>query len=111
MLDELNKGYVNPARALGFIQGKVIYKYTLRNTMIPAVTVSGLQLENPLGGTVVSDTIFAWPGIGQAIYLVIFDRDYPLIQADVFVLGFTVMIIHLAVDLLYCSFNPRVSLR
>ena len=74
MLDELNKEYVNTAQSLGFIEGKMVYKYTLRNDMIPAATVSGLQLANLLGGTVVLEEIFAWPGIEQAIYLAIIDR-------------------------------------
>jgi peptide/nickel transport system permease protein len=110
MLDEMNKEYVNTARSLGFSERKVIYKYTLRNAMIPTVTISGLQLADLLGGTVVLETIFAWPGIGQAIYLAIIDRDYPLIQAGVFVLGLIVVVVNLAVDLLYRALNPRVSL-
>ncbi len=110
MLDEMNKDYVNTARSLGFSERKVIYKYTLRNAMIPTVTISGLQLADLLGGTVVLETIFAWPGIGQAIYLAIIDRDYPLIQAGVFVLGLIVVVVNLAVDLLYRALNPRVSL-
>jgi len=110
MLDEMNKEYVNTARSLGFSERKVIYKYTLRNAMIPTVTISGLQLADLLGGTVVLETIFSWPGIGQAIYLAIIDRDYPLIQAGVFVLGLIVVVVNLAVDLLYRALNPRVSL-
>ena len=110
MLDEMNKEYVNTARSLGFSERKVIYKYTLRNAMIPTVTISGLQFADLLGGTVVLETIFSWPGIGQAIYLAIIDRDYPLIQAGVFVLGLIVVIVNLAVDLLYRALNPRVSL-
>jgi peptide/nickel transport system permease protein len=110
MLDEMNKEYVDTARSLGFTEKKVIYKYTLRNALIPTVTISGLQLADLLGGTVVLETIFAWPGIGQAIYLAIVDRDYPLIQAGVFVLGFIVVITNLLVDLLYRALNPRVKL-
>ncbi|MBL4721849.1 MAG: ABC transporter permease [Alphaproteobacteria bacterium] len=110
MLDEMNKEYVDTARSLGFSEKKVIYKYTLRNAMIPTITISGLQLANLLGGTVVLETIFAWPGIGQAIYLAIIDRDYPLIQAGILVLGVIVVIVNLLVDLLYRVLNPRVAL-
>ena len=110
MLDEMNKEYVDTARSLGFTEKKVVYKYTLRNAMIPTITISGLQLADLLGGTVVLETIFSWPGIGQAIYLAIVDRDYPLIQAGVFVLGFIVVVTNLLVDLLYRALNPRVSL-
>ncbi len=111
MLDEMNKEYVDTARSLGFSEKKVIYKYTLRNALIPTITISGLQLADLLGGTVVLETIFSWPGIGQAIYLAIIDRDYPLIQAGVLVLGFIVVVVNLLVDLLYRALNPRVSLQ
>jgi len=110
MLDEMNKEYVDTARSLGFSEPKVIYKYTLRNALIPTITISGLQLANLLGGTVVLETIFAWPGIGQAIYLAIIDHDYPLIQAGILVLGIIVVIVNLLVDLLYRVLNPRVAL-
>lgn len=110
MLDEMNKEYVDTARSLGFSETKVIYKYTLRNAMIPTITISGLQLANMLGGTVVLETIFAWPGIGQAIYMAIVDRDYPLIQAGILVLGIIVVVVNLLVDLLYRVLNPRVAL-
>jgi len=110
MLDEMNKEYVDTARSLGFSEKKVIYKYILRNAMIPTITISGLQLANLLGGTVVLETIFAWPGIGQAIYLAIIDRDYPLIQAGILVLGIIVVVVNLLVDLLYRVLNPRVAL-
>ena len=110
MLDEMNKEYVDTARSLGFSEPKVIYKYTLRNALIPTITISGLQLANLLGGTVVLETIFAWPGIGQAIYLAIIDHDYPLIQAGILVLGIIVVVVNLLVDLLYRVLNPRVAL-
>ena len=110
MLDEMNKEYVDTARALGFSERKVIYKYTLRNAMIPTVTISGLQLANMLGGTVVLETIFSWPGIGRGIYEAIIQRDYPLIQAGILVLGTIVVVVNLLVDLLYRILNPRVAL-
>lgn len=110
MLDEMNKEYVDTARSLGFSESKVIYKYTLRNALIPTITISGLQLANLLGGTVVLETIFSWPGVGQAIYQAIVDHDYPLIQAGILVLGIIVVSVNLLVDLLYRVLNPRVSL-
>jgi peptide/nickel transport system permease protein len=87
MLDEMNKEYVDTARSLGFSEKKVIYKYILRNAMIPTITISGLQL-----------------------YLAIIDRDYPLIQAGILVLGIIVVVVNLLVDLLYRVLNPRVAL-
>jgi peptide/nickel transport system permease protein len=110
MLDEMSKEYVDTARSLGLGERKVIFKYTLRNAMIPTITISGLQLANLLGGTVVLETIFAWPGIGRAIYEAIIQRDYPLIQAGVLVLGVIVVVMNLLVDLTYRFLNPRVKL-
>ena len=110
MLDELSKEYVDTARSLGHSERKVIFKYTLRNAMIPTITISGLQLANLLGGTVVLESIFAWPGIGRAIFEAILQRDYPLIQAGVLVLGAIVVVMNLLVDLTYRLLNPRVKL-
>ena len=110
MLDEVTKDYVDTARSLGLSEGKVIYKYTLRNAMIPTVTISGLQLARLLGGTVVIETIFAWPGIGRALYEAIIARDFPLIQAGILVIGTITVVINLLVDLLYRALNPRVRL-
>ena len=110
MLDELSKEYVDTARSLGHSERKVIFKYTLRNAMIPTITISGLQLANLLGGTVVLESIFAWPGIGRAIFEAILQRDYPLIQAGVLVLGVIVVVMNLLVDLTYRVLNPRVKL-
>ncbi len=109
MLDELSKEYVDTARSLGHSERKVIFKYTLRNAMIPTITISGLQLANLLGGTVVLESIFAWPGIGRAIFEAILQRDYPLIQAGVLVLGVIVVVMNLLVDLTYRLLNPRVK--
>ncbi len=110
MLDELHKEYVDTARSLGLPERRVIYRYTLRNALIPTVTISGLQFANLLGGTVVLETIFAWPGIGLTIYQAIQLRDYPVIQAGVLVLAIKVVLINLAVDLIYRVLNPRVGL-
>jgi len=110
MLDEISKEYVDTARSLGLPERKVIYKYTLRNALIPTITISGLQLANLLGGTVVLESIFAWPGIGQAIFQSIQLRDFPVIQAGVLVLGVMVVVINLLVDLLYRVLNPRVGM-
>lgn len=110
MLDETHREYVDTARSLGLSERKVIYKYTLRNALIPTLTISGLQLAQQLGGTVVIETIFAWPGIGRAIYEAIIARDFPLIQAGVLMLGTIVVTVNLLVDLMYRVLNPRVRL-
>ena len=110
MLDEVNKEYVDTARSLGLPERKVLYKYTLRNALIPTLTISGIQLYQLLGGTVVVETIFAWPGIGRAIFEAIVSRDFPLIQAGVLVLAVFAVVINLLVDLMYRLLNPRVRL-
>jgi len=110
MLDEVRKEYVDTARSLGLSERKVIYKDTLRNAMIPTLTITGLQLAQLLGGTIIIEQIFAWPGIGYSIYQAVVARDYPLLQAGVLVLGTIVVLINLLVDLLYRVLNPRVRL-
>ncbi len=110
MLDEVQKEYVDTARALGLPERKVIYKYTLRNAMIPTLTISGLQLAQLLGGTVVIETIFAWPGVGRTLFEAIISRDFPVIQAGVLILGTAVVVLNLLVDLMYRVLNPRVRL-
>lgn len=109
MLDEMDKEYVDTARSLGFSETKVIFKYTLRNAMIPTLTISGLQFAELLGGTIVIEVIFSWPGIGRVIYEAILARDYPMIQSGTLVLGFFVVIINLLVDIGYRLLNPRVD--
>ena len=110
MLDEVQKEYVDTARSLGLPEWKVIYQYTLRNAMIPTLTISGLQLAQLLGGTVVIETIFAWPGVGRTLFEAIISRDFPVIQAGVLILGLAVVVINLLVDLMYRVLNPRVRL-
>jgi peptide/nickel transport system permease protein len=110
MLDEVQKEYVDTARSVGLPEHKVIYKYTLRNAMIPTLTISGLQLAQLLGGTVVIETIFAWPGIGLALYQAIITRDFPIIQAGILILGTKVVLINLLVELMYRVLNPRIRL-
>jgi len=110
LLEVLGEDYIRTAWAKGLSQRIVILRHAIKNAFIPTLTVIALQFGYLLGGAIITETIFAWPGIGQAIYLAIVDRDYPLIQAGVFVLGFIVVITNLLVDLLYRALNPRVSL-
>lgn len=110
MLDELHKDYVDTARATGLPERRVIFKYTLRNALIPTVTVAGLQFGNLLGGTVVIEAIFAWPGVGLTLYDAIVSRDYPMVQASVLVLATAFVLVNLLVDLSYRLLNPRIRL-
>jgi peptide/nickel transport system permease protein len=110
MLDEIRKDYVDTARSLGFPERRVIYKYTLRNALIPTVTVAGLQFARLLGGTVVIESIFSWPGVGLTLYEAILSRDYPMVQATVLILASAFVLMNLLVDLTYRLLNPRIRL-
>jgi peptide/nickel transport system permease protein len=110
MLDEIRKDYVDTARSLGLSEWRVILKYTLKNALIPTVTVAGLQFGNLLGGTVVIEAIFAWPGIGLTLYDAIMSRDYPMVQASVLILATAFVLVNLLVDLTYRLLNPRIRL-
>jgi peptide/nickel transport system permease protein len=110
MLDEIHKDYVDTARSLGLSEWRVILKYTLRNALIPTVTVAGLQFGGLLGGTVVIEIIFAWPGIGLTLYDAIMSRDYPMVQASVLILAAAFVLVNLLVDLTYRLLNPRIRL-
>jgi peptide/nickel transport system permease protein len=110
MLDEIRKEYVDTARSLGLPERRVIYKYTLRNALIPTITIAGLQFARLLGGTVVVETIFSWPGVGLTLYEAIMGRDYPMIQATILILATGFVVVNLLVDLTYRWLNPRIRL-
>jgi len=101
--------YVNTARAKGLRERVVLFKHVLRNALIPVVTVLGAQLGQMLGGAVLTETVFSWPGLGRLTVLAIFRRDYVLIQGVVVVLALIYILVNLAVDLTYALINPRIS--
>src|SRR5581483_8776156 len=107
MLDALNEDYVLTARAKGLAETRVIGKHTLRNSAIPIVTLAGLEAGQLLGGAVVTETIFAWPGLGRLTVQALLNRDFPVVMAAVFVFSVTYTLINLAVDLLYGWLDPR----
>ncbi|GIW08032.1 MAG: peptide ABC transporter permease [Dehalococcoidia bacterium] len=108
MLEVLGSDYVRTARAKGLSERAVIWNHALRNALIPVVTVLGLDLSTLIGGTVIVETIFGWPGLGRQIVDAIFVRDYPVVQAAVFLIAIAVVLINTAVDLLYRILDPRV---
>ncbi|MBV9597899.1 MAG: ABC transporter permease [Chloroflexi bacterium] len=108
LLEVLGQDYVRTARAKGIARTPVIAHHALPNALIPVVTVIGLQVGTLLGGAVLAETIFAWPGIGRLLIQAISQRDYPLVQGIVIVTALVVSLINLAVDLLYAAINPRV---
>ena len=107
LLEVLGEDYVRTARAKGLNENVVVYHHAVRNMLIPVVTVAGLQLGRLLGGTVVVETVFAWPGIGRLLVDSIFARDFPVVQAAVAVIAVVFVFINLAVDLLYGRLDPR----
>lgn len=109
MLEELNEDYARTARAFGHKPKTVVRKYVLKNALIPAVTVVGLQIGFMLGGTVIIEQVFAWPGMGRLILNSILTRDYPVIQAGLLLLAGTFVLINLLVDLTYAWLDPRIK--
>jgi peptide/nickel transport system permease protein len=108
MLEVLSEDYVRTARAKGVGELAVITRHALRNALIPLVTVIGLQFGYILGGAVVIETVFTWPGVGLFTIQAIVNRDYPVVQASVFLLATGVVLINLLVDLLYGWLDPRI---
>jgi peptide/nickel transport system permease protein len=111
MLEVLQQDYVRTARAKGVLERGVIYRHALRNAAIPVITVTGLSLGFMLSGTVVIETVFSWPGMGRLIVQAVPGRDFPVIQAGVFVFAVIFVVINLLVDVLYTVVDPRVRLR
>ncbi len=110
MLEILRADYVQLARAKGAPEGTVIIKHALRNALIPTVTVVGLQVGVLLGGNMIVETVFGWPGLGRMVVEAIFNRDFPLVQGSVMIYAFTFVIANLVVDVLYTYLNPKISL-
>jgi len=98
-------------RAKGLRESAVLWKHTLRNSAIPIVTLAGLELGQILGGAVITETIFAWPGLGRLTVQALLNRDFPVVLAAVFFISVTYTLLNLAVDLLYGWLDPRVRLR
>ncbi len=110
MLEILRADYVKLARAKGAPEGRVILKHALRNALIPTVTVVGLQVGVLLGGNMIVEAVFGWPGLGRMVVEAIFNRDFPLVQGAVMVYAFTFVIANLVVDVLYTYLNPKITL-
>jgi ABC-type dipeptide/oligopeptide/nickel transport system permease component len=108
MLEVINQDYVRTARAKGLAEPLIIVRHALMNALIPLVTVVGLQMGELLGGTVIIETVFAWPGVGRLILQAVFQRDYPLVQAAVFLLAMIFVGANLLVDLAYRYLDPRI---
>jgi peptide/nickel transport system permease protein len=108
MLEVLGQDYIRTARAKGLVEGRVVVRHGLKNAMIPIVTVVGVQAGYLLGGAVLTETVFAWPGVGTLMVQGILARDFPLVQGCVLVIALSFVLINLAVDLLYGWLDPRI---
>lgn len=111
MLDVLGEDYLRTARAKGLATRQVVFGHALKNAAIPLVTVIGLDVGVLLGGAVITETIFVWPGVGALAIESINGRDFPVVQASVFLIAATFVLVNLAVDLLYTWLDPRIRLR
>ncbi len=108
MLEQVRQDYVRTARAKGLSEGKVIFKHAMRNALIPIVTLLGLFLPFLMAGSVLIETVFAWPGMGRTIVTAIFQRDYPVVLATAFVISVMVILGNLIADMLYSIVDPRI---
>ena len=108
MLEVLEQDYIRTARAKGVGLAPILFRHALRNALIPLVTVTGVSLGWQLGGAVVIETVFAWPGLGTTLLEAVLRRDYPVVLAGVALLSAAFVTINLAVDLLYACIDPRI---
>ena len=110
MLDVLDRAYVRTATAKGQLRRIVVWRHAFRNAMIPVVTQIGLQMRFVLGGSVITETIFAWPGLGRLMVNAVYARDYPVVEAGVFAVALLLIAVNTLVDVSYAWLNPKVSL-
>ena len=109
MLEVIRQDYIRTARAKGLTRWKTILRHAARNAMLPVVTVIGLQIGNLLGGSVITETVFSWPGVGFVLYNAISQRDVPVVMGAVLMTSAIFVLINLAVDMLYGVLDPRIS--
>ena len=109
MLEVLRQDYIKTARAKGLAEHVVIIKHGLRNALVPVVTVVGLQFGILMAGAILTETIFAWPGVGKWMYDAVMQRDYMVIQGGTLIIATVFVVVNLAVDVLYAVINPRIS--
>jgi len=110
LLEVLRQPYIATARAKGLVERAVVARHAMRNALIPVITLIGVEFGALLGGAVITETIFAWPGVGRLVVQAIYGRDIPLVQTAVIVLATMFVFVNLAVDLLYAALNPQIRL-
>ena len=109
MLEVLGQDYVTTARAKGLSERTVIWKHAFRNSLISVITLVGVEFGTMLGGAVITETVFAWPGVGRLTVQAIYNRDFPLVQGSVLILAATLVVINLIIDLSYLYLDPRIK--
>ncbi|MGD1929007.1 MAG: ABC transporter permease [Leptolyngbyaceae cyanobacterium] len=109
MLEVLSQDYIRTARAKGVVEFWVVAKHALKNAMLPVVTIVGLEFGTLLGGAILTETIFSWPGIGKWIYEGILLRDYPVVQGGIVFVAFVFVLVNLLVDISYAFLDPRIQ--
>ena len=110
MLDVMSNDYIRTAYAKGLSNNSVIYKHALKNALIPIITYIGIDLGSLMGGAILTETIFAWPGVGRTIYLAILQRDAPIVIGGTIILVLIFVFINLIVDIIYAFLDPRIRL-
>jgi ABC-type dipeptide/oligopeptide/nickel transport system permease component len=110
LMDELGEIYVTAARARGLSEARILLRHAFRNSLIPIVTVLGLQVGGVLTGAVITETIFAWPGVGRLLIQSIGFRDYPLVQGCILLIAVTYVSVNLLTDMAYALLDPRIRL-
>jgi len=111
LLEVLRQDYVRTARAKGLREWRVVAKHAFRNAAIPVLTITGLQLGTLLGASVVTETVFAWPGLGRLAIHSIYNRDYPIVQCVVFLSALVFIVLNFAIELAYGFLDPRIRPR
>lgn len=110
MLEEIGKEYVRTARAKGMPEHRVIFRHILKNALLPTITILGIQFGRLMGGMVVVEHVFAWPGLGSLVVDAVYSRDYPMVQALVLTFAAIAVSVNMGVDILYKYVNPRITL-
>ena len=108
LLEVLGKDYIRTAQAKGLKYRVVVLKHGLRNALLPVITIVGIQFGAMLGGAVVTETVFAWPGVGRLVVNAISQRDFPLVQGGVLMMAVVFTFVNLLVDISYAVVNPRI---
>lgn len=111
MLEVIQEDYIRTAKSKGLARLQIYFKHALRNALMPVITIVGLQFGALLTGTVITETIFDWPGIGTLFFTAIQERNYPLVQACILVVSLTYVFVNLIVDIAYAAVNPQVRLQ